>query len=552
MPSSPSPAEIPSDNGPGSHAPATNKNAWMRGTASKAFFIMMLALLPLALASMASSIWSLRSSAQERYDFLAAAARQDAGRLSTDIQTIRTALRMTSGVLVTDNSSGDICARLQNLFAAMTLPEGINVAIFDRDGKVRCQSTYDAGMMIDAWKKHRPVMDQEMGDIMLSPELNGLLIRSASRDGSFLALALYRHKALQQLTHDYHEQPSQNRHGQSLALLHGGAFLPITPLINSKDNAPVTTIDAPVADTQLILRLQSTNIVTLNSQWIWLLMPLFLWVAAVFLGWLVVRWLLIKPLMALNHEVAAYVPGQILHPPHLSRLASGEIIELGNHFHMMSHSVAAHEEQMQSALDRQTRLTREVHHRVKNNLQIISSLISLHWRAASDPQAADAYLSIQRRVDALAVVQRNHYAGLDEELGLRARPMMNEIASALKMSARVQSGQAIDIAVDCDDITLHQDVAAPIAFMTAELADQVIEHAPEGLFTLSLLRLENDQSRARFALSAPVFRRAEETENASPTELYERVLTGLARQLRTPLGYNAEAGEYHLLVPITG
>ena len=69
-------------------------------------------------------------------------------------------------------------------------------------------------------------------------------------------------------------------------------------------------------------------------------------------------------------------------------------------------------------------------------------------------------------MDALAVVQRNHYAELDEELGLRARPMMNEIASALKISAKVQSGRNIDIAVDCDDVMLHQDVATAIAFIT--------------------------------------------------------------------------------------
>jgi two-component system, sensor histidine kinase PdtaS len=190
-----------------------------------------------------------------------------------------------------------------------------------------------------------------------------------------------------------------------------------------------------------------------------------------------------------------------------------------------------------------------VHHRVKNNLQIISSLISLHWRAAEDPVSARCYLSIQRRVDALAVVQRNHYAELDEGQGVRARPMLNEIASSLRTSAQVQSGADLDIAVDCDDVSLHQDVAAPLAFMTAELADLVIALESDGQLRIALVRLEDQPQLARFALSSPAFRKAR-TGDGGKVELYERVLTGLSRQLRSPLEHDAAKGEYHVIAPI--
>jgi hypothetical protein len=43
-----------------------------------------------------------------------------------------------------------------------------------------------------------------------------------------------------------------------------------------------------------------------------LLMPLLLWLSAAFLAWLVVRWILIEPLVALQREVADYAPGKII------------------------------------------------------------------------------------------------------------------------------------------------------------------------------------------------------------------------------------------------
>jgi len=540
---------------PFSPPPPARAAAWMKGTAGKAFLIMMLALLPLAISTIIVNWHSIRTTEQEKQELLIAATRQNAAQLAATVTAIQTAQSLTANVLADNPADTHICDRLQHLFNAMTDDDGLLVAIFDRRGEIRCRSE-NAARLAGALRQ----AGQDAPEVLLVPDLDGLLIRSASRDGSVTALALYLRPALAKLTSDVGNGADQtitlhqgdirlvlasSTGDQSRSRARLNAHAPVTP-----DRTPALTGDQ--ADRhQLVLDNEVIDTLTSNARMISLLMPLLLWVAAVFLGWLVVHWLLIKPLTTLRREIAAYTPGKIIRPPHLSRLASSEIEELGETFHRMSQEVARHEEGMRAALERQTRLTREVHHRVKNNLQIISSLISLHWRAAEDANEGDAYLSIQRRVDALAVVQRNHYAELDEELGLRARPMMNEIASALKISAKVQSGRNIDIAVDCDDVMLHQDVATAIAFMTAELADLVIAYAPDQRFTISLLRLDGTEGQARFSLVSPIFRQAGGSEPAT-VRLYERVLAGLARQLRTPLGHDAEAGEYHITIPVTG
>ncbi len=297
----------------------------------------------------------------------------------------------------------------------------------------------------------------------------------------------------------------------------------------------LTVSEAPSSDT--------------TTRFVALAMPLLLWFSAAFLAWLVVRWILIEPLVALRREVANYVPGEIMHIPSMSRVASREIRELGEAFHTLSKDVAHHETDMLNALLRQKQLTREIHHRVKNNLQIISSLISLHWRAAPDENAAAAYLSIQRRVDALAVVQRNHYAELEEQKGVRARAVLNEIAASLKTSAQIQSKRVLNIMVTCDDLCLHLDVAAPVAFMTAELADIVISQGADAGFALSLTELADNPAQARCVMQSPLFR-SDALRSSPGAELCERVLSGLARQLRTPLDHDDERGSYAITIPV--
>ena len=523
--------------------PASARAArWVKGTASKAFFIMMLALLPLAIATIIVNWRSIQTTEREKQELLVSATRQNAAQLASTINAVQTAQALTANVLAGDPEDPNICKRLQKLFSAMTEEHGIVMAIFDRDDRIRCQSA-DGMSLLNSAHKAGP----RAPDVLLAPELDGLLIRSSSRDRSITALALYLHPALRQLTND-------EGHGadQTITLTQQGRSLPLTiahkpPMGRQRASASASVFDDPRHAHDLILQTEVSDTYSPGARLVSLLMPLLLWLAAVCLGWLVVHWLLIKPLTILRREVAAYVPGHIIHPPAFSRFASSEIIELGDSFQAMSEEVARHEEAMRNALARQTRLTREVHHRVKNNLQVISSLISLHWRAAADADTANAYLSIQRRVDALAVVQRNHYAELDEELGLRARPMMNEIASALKISAKVQSGINIEIAVDCDDVMLHQDIATAIAFMTAELADLVIALAPDQPFTISLLRIDGAERQARFSLVSPIFRQPPSGERATMA-LYERVLAGLARQLRTPLNHDVERGEYHITI----
>src|SRR5205085_6464123 len=154
------------------------------------------------------------------------------------------------------------------------------------------------------------------------------------------------------------------------------------------------------------------------SELVMILLPVLMCLAAAIIGWLIVDRLLLRPLARMQRAVAAYQPGDSrIDLPSISSPAR-EIGELGSAFNQVTQTVARHEAELEAAIERQTRLVREVHHRVKNNLQVVASLLNLHARGAPNEQVSAAYASIQRRVDALAVVHRNHYAELEVNRGV--------------------------------------------------------------------------------------------------------------------------------------
>ena len=119
-----------------------------------------------------------------------------------------------------------------------------------------------------------------------------------------------------------------------------------------------------------------------------LLLPLLMWIAAAIITWLLVSRLLIRPLKRLEQAVRAYRPGE--GPLELPRKLgpSEEIQELRDAFARAIARVEESERETSGALEGQRRLVREVHHRVKNNLQVVASLLNIHGRSAESARSA--------------------------------------------------------------------------------------------------------------------------------------------------------------------
>ena len=117
-------------------------------------------------------------------------------------------------------------------------------------------------------------------------------------------------------------------------------------------------------------------------------------------------------------------------------------------------------------------LLREVDHRVKNNLQMIASLIQLQARRSDDEAARAALRAVLGRVGAVATVHRRLFQG---------DPARFDVADFLRDLTGDLAGAAgrddIAISLDLEPVTLAASAAAPFALVANELLDNALRHA---------------------------------------------------------------------------
>jgi len=257
----------------------------------------------------------------------------------------------------------------------------------------------------------------------------------------------------------------------------------------------------------------------------------------------VIDQLVLRPLAQLQRAVVGYRPGDGMLALPRCTTPSQEIRALGETFQATAQQLVLREAELEEGLSRQVRLTREVHHRVKNNLQVVASLINLHSRGTSG-EVAKAYASIQRRVDALAVVHRNHYAELEENRGVALRSIIAELTANLRGTAPPAASR-MTITLDMAPAFITQDVAVPVAFLVTEIVELAMARDGGGSVAVTLTP-DDAPDRALLSITAPGL--AEARGDDPNRDRFERIVLGLSRQLRSHLDYDAEAGRYDILI----
>jgi two-component sensor histidine kinase len=331
---------------------------------------------------------------------------------------------------------------------------------------------------------------------------------------------------------------------ETLVIRQGENELPIvTRTAVQPEEKRFATTRWPVANGQIEMVVGTEIPVIGAADRLLLLLPVLMWLIAGLLSWVLVTRLFIRPLRLLQRSVVEYEPGdaELLLPRKLG--PATEIQELRDAFARAVTRVEESEHDMANALEGQRRLVREVHHRVKNNLQVVASLINIHGRSAESSSARAAYGSISRRVGALAIVHRNHFAEMEENRGISLRPLLSELAAELRATAP-ETARALRIDLDLEGANTTQDVAVSVAFLITEIVEFAMLRTPEDPVEISLRR--TSELTARLTLNSKVLNPDEEGDREKIQ--FERIISGLAKQLRSTL--ERKLGRYSVELPV--
>ena len=197
---------------------------------------------------------------------------------------------------------------------------------------------------------------------------------------------------------------------------------------------------------------------------------------------------------------AAYRSGHYTIRPQLDD-APSEFRSLGSDMSAMAASIQDRDRKLRDALDQKSLLIREIHHRVKNNLQIVMSLLSLQAGQLKDPAAREALMQAQVRINALALVHRILHE-IEDQTTIDLKRLLHELAHQITEGMRGEKG-LVRLEENLAPCEVSGDVAVPLALFAAEALTNIFKYAfapgQEGVIRVELAPVGGGQLRLTIA-----------------------------------------------------
>jgi len=183
----------------------------------------------------------------------------------------------------------------------------------------------------------------------------------------------------------------------------------------------------------------------------------------------------LEPLRRLNHAVGRWRGGGPFDPGRLAGVPR-EVRELSLSFAQATQALTDRERQLRGALAQQDLLMQEIHHRVKNNLQVIASLLNLQAARIRQPEARAEFQSARDRIRALATVHRHLYAHAELHT-INMRSFLKELCGQLFQALGETTGARIELEIEAPELQLSSDQAVPLALIVTETVSNAVKYA---------------------------------------------------------------------------
>lgn len=203
--------------------------------------------------------------------------------------------------------------------------------------------------------------------------------------------------------------------------------------------------------------------------------PLLMWLVSMVVALVSIHQLVIRPIGDLGRRMRGFADGRRILQPGALRTAPGEIAEIGRTFETMARKIIRDEADLENTLFEREVLLKEVHHRVKNNLQLMSSIVNMQIRKVESPEARQSLRDVQERLQSLAAIHRGLYQTAELSQVQFDELLVELVGQLVTLAPERLGGTAPEL--DLADVRLVPDQAAPLAMITAEMLTNALKYA---------------------------------------------------------------------------
>ena len=276
-------------------------------------------------------------------------------------------------------------------------------------------------------------------------------------------------------------------------------------------------------------------------------LPALMWLVSLAVAWIATERLVSRPVRRLRDSITSFAGGsRIVGDIDFAR-APVEIREAAEAYERMTDTILHDEAELEDTIHQKEVLLREVHHRVKNNLQLIASILNMQIRQARTPEAKTMMKTLQDRVLSLATIHRGLYqtSGLTD---VRADELLPDIVRQV-LNFGTGPGRRFEVETAFDDLRLTPDQAVPLSLLMTELLTNALKYGGPGADGHARLELSLRRSGGTAALltvrnTVPFDRSGARGSATESTGLGAQLAEAFAQQLGGRLVTGEEDGTF--------
>jgi two-component sensor histidine kinase len=208
----------------------------------------------------------------------------------------------------------------------------------------------------------------------------------------------------------------------------------------------------------------------------------------------------------------------------------------------MIETIKESEQQLKASLKEKEILLKEIHHRVKNNMAVVSSLLHLQSLYVKDDDLKKIFSESRNRISAMALVHEKLYQSKDF-IEINLKEYIQTLIDNLFSSYNINK-EYIRLETDIDNIQLDIDRLIPCGLILNELITNSLKHAfqdrKDGEIRITIKTVDSD--KVLFSVSDNGFGLPEDVDVGNPQTLGLKLIASLTRQLRGDIKYDGKEG----------